>query len=144
MFRESHSITSLQLPWRNSHSKETRQFRPQQNFCEDYVARHTLISSASAPPLAVQIVPPPLGGPCGPHWTLRHAPAPLTRRWSSIFVLLQFPCRSVKIFSKMSYNSATTGCSVKPCWASQCLISNPARLRIINVNTFNCFRDRWS
>ena len=30
--------------------------------------------------------PPPLGGPCGPPRTLRHAPAPLTRRWSSIFV----------------------------------------------------------
>ena len=30
--------------------------------------------------------PPPLGGPCGLPRTLCHAPAPLTRPWSSIFV----------------------------------------------------------
>ena len=46
--------------------------------------------------------PPPLGGPRGPPRTLCHAPAPLTRRWSSSFVVLQFRCRRV-IGAKKTY-----------------------------------------
>ena len=46
--------------------------------------------------------PLPLGGPCGPPRTLRHAPEPLTRRWSSILVVLQFRCRRVKTIFKIT------------------------------------------
>ena len=89
----------------------------------------------STPPLAVQSsVRRHSVGPVAP---LGHCDMP-QRRWHGAGARFLWGYNSAvggsKYFRKSGYNYATTGCSVKPCWASQCLISNPAWLRIITIN----------